>query len=74
MNMLSIGMPSNLKSYKTLCDLFFGPESVQASFISKKISQSPNGEDEEVIADESQVLYLLQSMNQHEQTPLEQLL
>lgn len=74
MNTLSIGMPSNLKSYKKLCDIFFGPESVQASFISRKIAESPNGELEEVVADESQVLYLLQSMNEHTQTPLEQLL
>lgn len=62
MNTLSIGMPSNLRSYKTLCDTFFGPESVQAKFIADKIHQSPNGEDEEVIADESQMMYLLATM------------
>jgi hypothetical protein len=72
MNMLSTGMPSTLKSYKTLCNLFFGPDSEQAAFIAKKISESPNGEDEEVIADESQMLYLLQSFNNL--TALEELL
>lgn len=74
MNMLSTGMPSNLKSYKKLCELFFGPESVQYNFIARKIAASPNGEDEEVIAEESQMLYLLQSMAEDQPTPLEQLL
>ncbi len=62
MNTLSIGLPSNLKSYKTICRLFFGPESVQVKFIEDKIQQSPLGEDEEVIAEESQMMYLLTTM------------
>ena len=74
MNTLSIGLPSTLKSYKTLCDLLFGTDSLQTKFISEKISTSPNGEDEEVVADESQMLYLLFSMNEANAKSLESLL
>jgi hypothetical protein len=59
-------MPSTLGSYKTLCKLFFGEDSAQYQFIESKIIQSPNGEDEEVIADESQMLYLLSTMNKEQ--------
>lgn len=62
MNMLSVGMPSTLGSYLKLCTIFFGEESNQVKFIQGKISESPRGEDEEVIADESQMLYLLGNM------------
>jgi hypothetical protein len=63
---LSIGMPSTLGSYKKLCKLFFGEGSAQHQFIESKIIQSPNGEDEEVIAEESQMLYLLSTMDQEQ--------
>lgn len=63
---LSTGMPSTLGSYKTLCKIFFGEDSAQYQFIESKIIQSPNGEDEEVIADESQMLYLLSTMNKEQ--------
>jgi hypothetical protein len=63
MQRLSIGnMPSTLGSYLKLSEIFFGPESVQAQFIREKIASSPNGEDEEVIAEESQMMYLLASL------------
>ena len=62
MKTLSTGMPSTLKSYKQLTAIFFGKGSPQAEFIDTKIAESPNGEDEEVIAAESQVLYLLASL------------
>jgi hypothetical protein len=62
MNTLSIGLPSTLGSYLRICDIFFGVESPQYKFIQGKISESPNGVDEEVIADESQMMYLLASM------------
>lgn len=60
---LSIGLPSTLGSYKKLCGVFFGEDSAQYEFIESKIIQSPNGEDEEVVADESQMMYLLMSMD-----------
>ena len=56
---LSTGMPSTLGSYLKLCDTFFGPESVQSKFILDKITTNPNGADEEVVAEESQMMYLL---------------
>ena len=59
MQKLSIGLDSNLGSYFKLCNIFFGEESVQSRFISRQIDKAPNGEDEEVMADESQMMFLL---------------
>lgn len=57
--MLSTGDPSTLGTYKKLCVLF-GKKA--EDFIQKKIDEAPKGEDEEVIADERQMLQLLASM------------
>jgi len=62
MTNLSIGMPSTLGSYLTLCNMFFGENSVQAKFILDKIASSPNGHSEEVVAEESQMMYLLTNL------------
>jgi hypothetical protein len=62
MKMLSIGLPSTLGSYLKFCDLFYGEDSVQSKFIQQKIDSHKNGVDEEVIADESQILYWLGNM------------
>lgn len=59
MQTLSTGMPSTLGSYLKLCLVFFGDESPQVRFIMDKIGTSPNGANEEVIAEESQMMYLL---------------
>jgi hypothetical protein len=59
MTTLSTGMPSTLGSYLKLCNIFFGPESIQAKFILEKITTNPNGADEEVVVEESQMMYLL---------------
>lgn len=59
MQKLSIGLDSNLGAYLKLCNIFFGEESVQSRFVSRQIAKSPNGADEEVIADESQMMFLL---------------
>ena len=59
MNTLSTGQPSTLGSYLTLCNVFFGEDSVQAKFINAKIASNPNGADEEVVADEQQMMHLL---------------
>lgn len=59
MQTLSTGQPSTLGSYLTLCNAFFGPESVQVRFINAKIASNPNGANEEVVAEESQMMYLL---------------
>jgi hypothetical protein len=39
--------------------MFFGEESEQTKFIMAKIASNPNGADEEVVAEESQMMYLL---------------
>lgn len=54
MRMLSTGQPSTLKTYRKLAGLF-GPKAV--AFIEKKIEES--NEDDEVIAEEGQMLMLL---------------
>ena len=56
---LSTGQDSTLASYLKLCLVIFGPSSPQVKFIMDKISESPNGAHEEVIAEESQMMYLL---------------
>jgi hypothetical protein len=58
MKKLSTGQDSTLGTYKLLATLF-GEEAVD--FINQKIIESPNGEDEEVLADESQMLHLFTS-------------
>jgi hypothetical protein len=59
---LSTGQDSTLESYLQLCNLFFGEDSAQSKFIQSKIDESPNGLKEEVIAEESQMLFLLGNM------------
>lgn len=59
MQALSTGQPSTLGSYLKLCEVFFGADSVQARFIRSKINSNPNGADEEVVVEESQMMYLL---------------
>lgn len=52
-----------------LCQAFFGKESRATEFIQKKIDESPNGENEEVWADESQMVCLLMSMHVNTDEP-----
>ena len=56
---LSTGQDSTLASYLKLCLVIFGKDSPQVRFIADKIAASPNGANEEVIAAESQMMYLL---------------
>jgi hypothetical protein len=74
MQMLSIGMPSTLGSYQKLCNIFFGEDSAQAKFINEKIASNPNGADEEVIAEESQMMYLLMHIEEGSKASLESML
>ena len=62
MQKLSTGQDATLGSYLKLCEAFFGADSVQARFIRDKINSNPNGANEEVVADESQMLYLLANL------------
>lgn len=59
MKTISTGEPSTLKTYKKIARFF---SSKAEEYISKQIAESPNGEDEEVIAAESQMLILLASL------------
>ena len=59
MRTLSTGDPSTLGTYKKLAVIFGGKAQ---KFIQDKIDESEKGEDEEVIADESQMMLLLGSM------------
>jgi len=52
---ISTGQPSTLGTYKQLASTF-GDKAVE--FIQAKIDKSPKGENEEVIASESQVMIL----------------
>lgn len=56
---LSTGHDSTLGSYLKLCLAVFGQDSAQVNFIMEKIRTSPNGANEEVIVEESQMMYLL---------------
>lgn len=59
MQKLSTGQDSTLGSYLKLCLAFFGEDSPQVRFIMNKIATSPSGANEEVVAEESQMMYLL---------------
>ena len=61
MKKLSVGIDSTLGNYRKLCVTFFGEESPATKFIDSKIAT--DGENEEVIADESQMIYLLGNMH-----------
>lgn len=63
MHKLSTGHDSTLGTYLMLSKLAFGEESKATEFIRQKIKNSINGENAEVIADESQMLILLKSLN-----------
>lgn len=59
MQKLSTGDNATLGNYRKLAATFFGEDSKAVKFLDDKISERPNGENEEVIADEGQMIYLL---------------
>lgn len=59
MKRLSNGADSTLGSYRDLCVTIFGAYSIPALFFEQKIKTSPNGEAEEVIADETQMMFFI---------------
>lgn len=63
MKKLSTGQDSTLANWIELSKAFFGPDSKQTNYLVEKAEKAKNGMDEEVIADESQVLYLLLNMD-----------
>lgn len=56
---LSTGQPSNLKGYREATVNCWGPDSNQVKYLDILIKNSPLGEDEEVLADERQFVWLL---------------
>jgi hypothetical protein len=64
MKTISTGQPSTLKTYRDIAiSLSLGDMSSSAvKFIDKKIEESTIGEQEEVIANESQMMHLIMSM------------
>ena len=61
MKMLSTGDPSTLGSYMKMTKLLMGEKAV--AFLQEKIDGSPDGEDEMVIAEETQVIQLLAAID-----------
>jgi hypothetical protein len=62
MNQLSTGHDSTLKSYRELSVAIFGKDSGAVQYIDDLIAKSPDGENEEVLADEGQMIYLLTTL------------
>jgi hypothetical protein len=62
MTKLSTGDDATLGNYRKMAAAVFGKESKAVKFLDDKIAESPNGENEEVIADEGQMVYLLGNM------------
>jgi hypothetical protein len=63
MEKLSSGEDATLGNYRKIVSVLFGEDSEAVKFLDEKIAESPNGEKEEVIAAESQMLYLLSSIH-----------
>jgi hypothetical protein len=61
---LSTGDKSTLSSYKNLCELLFGKESKSVKFIEQKIKESLNGGEEQVLADESQMMCIFLNLEE----------
>lgn len=68
MKHISTGQPSTLGTYRMLAVLY-GPKAV--AHMDKLIAEAPNGDQEEVIADETQMMHLLARLTT-EQTPEEE--
>lgn len=64
MNTLSVGLPSTIRSYKRLCEMLFGEEHPSVKYLADLAEKSPNGLDEEILADESQMVYMLGTMKE----------
>ena len=62
MKKLSTGDDATLGNYRKLAIAVFGADSKAVKFLDDTIAESPNGEAEEVIADEGQMVYLLGTM------------
>lgn len=59
MKKLSTGDDATLGSHRKLAAIAFGEDSPAVKFLDKKIADSPNGANEEVVADEGQMVFML---------------
>jgi hypothetical protein len=60
MNKMSDGVTdSTLGNHRRIAAALFGDDSAAVKFLDEKIATSPNGPNEPVICDESQLVYLL---------------
>lgn len=60
---MSTGEDSTLGNYRKRAVATFGERSEGVKFLDEKISSNPNGDKEEVFADESQMIYLLTTLS-----------
>ncbi len=63
MNKLSTGQKATLGNYRKLAAAAFGEDSEAVKYLDVKIAEAKKGAEEEVIAVESQVIYLLTSLH-----------
>lgn len=63
MLILSTGQDSTLGNYRKMTAAIFGEDSKAVEFLDKKIAESPNGENEEVIVEESQAVLMLSTIH-----------
>ena len=59
MQKLSTGDDATLGNYRKMAVVFWGEDSGAVKFLDVKIAGSPNGADEEVLADETQMVQVL---------------
>ena len=59
MQKLSTGADATLGNYREMAVLLWGENSGATQFLDRKITASPNGKDEEILADESQMIQIL---------------
>lgn len=62
MRKLSTGDDATLGNYRALVMRVFGDTNKAVEFLDRKIAESPDGENEEVLADEGQMVYVLSRM------------
>ena len=63
MRTISSGEPATLGTYRKIALVLSGSENSEVvKFFDKKIEESPNGENEEVLADETQMMFLIITM------------
>ena len=67
MRKLSTGQDSTLGVYRDLVATILGEASPATKYLDEKIADSPKGRDEEVLADESQMLHLIKSLHANKQ-------